>query len=77
MTRRVTILGCGSSGGVPRLGDNWGACDPGNPKNCRQRCSVLVEQSGPDGTTRVLSESSPDLRAQLLTAQVGALNAVV
>ena len=77
MTRRVTILGCGSSGGVPRLGDNWGACDPGNPKNRRQRCSVLVEQSGPDGTTRVLIDSSPDLRAQLLTAQVGALDAVV
>ncbi|MDA8723080.1 MBL fold metallo-hydrolase, partial [Planktomarina temperata] len=54
MTRRVTILGCGSSGGVPRLGGNWGACDPNNPKNRRQRCSILVEQSGPEGTTRVL-----------------------
>jgi len=77
MTRRVTILGCGSSGGVPRLGDNWGACDPNNPKNRRQRCSILVEQSGPDGTTRVLIDSSPDLRTQLLTAQVGRLDAVV
>ena len=71
MTRRVTILGCGSSGGVPRLGENWGACDPSNPKNRRQRCSILVEQFGPEGTTRVLIDSSPDLRTQLLTAQVG------
>jgi len=77
MTRRVTILGCGSSGGVPRLGGNWGACDPNNPKNRRQRCSILVEQSGPEGTTRVLIDSSPDLRTQLLTAQVGTLDAVV
>ena len=77
MTRRVTILGCGSSGGVPRLGENWGACDPSNPKNRRQRCSILVEQSRPEGTTRVLIDSSPDLRTQLLTAQVGTLDAVV
>ena len=49
MTLTATILGCGSSGGVPRPGSGWGACDPTNPKNRRRRCSILVERSGPDG----------------------------
>lgn len=75
--RRFTILGCGSSGGVPRLGGHWGRCDPANPKNRRRRCSLLVEQEGPDGITRVLIDTSPDLRAQLLDAEVGTLDAVV
>ncbi|TDL91261.1 MBL fold metallo-hydrolase [Meridianimarinicoccus aquatilis] len=74
---RVTILGCGSSGGVPRLGGNWGACDPANPRNQRRRCSVLLERETPKGITRVLIDSSPDLRAQLLDAGVGVLDAVV
>ncbi len=77
----LTILGCGSSGGVPRLsetpGGNWGACDPDNPKNRRRRCSLLVEQAGPDGTTRVLIDTSPDFRDQMLSAGVGRLDAVV
>lgn len=77
MIRRFTILGCGSSGGVPRLGGHWGACDPENPKNRRQRCSLLVEQIGPEGTTRVLIDTSPDLRDQLLQAGVGTLDAVI
>lgn len=77
MSIRVTILGCGSSGGVPRLGGQWGACDPENPKNRRMRCSLLVQQDGPDGTTRVLIDSSPDMRAQLLDANVGELDAVL
>lgn len=76
-TRRFIILGCGSSGGVPRLGGLWGACDPANPKNVRRRCSLLIEQDGPGGTTRVLIDTSPDLRQQLLDAGVGALDAVV
>ncbi|MEO0487577.1 MAG: MBL fold metallo-hydrolase [Pseudomonadota bacterium] len=75
--RRFTILGCGSSGGVPRLGGNWGACDPTNPKNRRRRCSLLIEQDGPDGTTTVLIDTSPDMREQLLDAGVGRLDAVV
>ncbi|MGR3491493.1 MAG: MBL fold metallo-hydrolase, partial [Shimia sp.] len=58
--RRFTILGCGSSGGVPRLGGHWGRCDPANPKNRRRRCSLLVEQQGPEGVTRVLIDTSPD-----------------
>ncbi len=74
---RYTILGCGSSGGVPRLGGHWGECDPGNPKNHRTRCSMLVERDGPKGTTRVLIDTTPDMRTQLLRAGVGALDAVI
>jgi len=72
-----TILGCGSSGGVPRLGGHWGDCDPENPKNTRRRCSMLVERETNDGITRVLIDSSPDLRAQLLGAGIGELDGVV
>jgi phosphoribosyl 1,2-cyclic phosphate phosphodiesterase len=77
MSYRFTILGCGSSGGVPRLGGQWGDCDPLEPKNIRRRCSLLVERDGPGGTTRVLIDTSPDMRAQLLDAGVGELDAVV
>lgn len=72
-----TVLGCGSSGGVPRLGGHWGACDPMNPKNERLRCSLLIERTDGDGVTRVLVDTSPDLRMQLLRAGVGRLDAVV
>ena len=72
-----TILGCGSSGGVPRLGGLWGDCDPKNPKNRRTRCSLLVERTTENGTTRVLIDTSPDMRQQLLTAGVGTLDAVL
>jgi phosphoribosyl 1,2-cyclic phosphate phosphodiesterase len=72
-----TILGCGSSGGVPRLGNDWGDCDPANPKNRRRRCSLLVQRKTADGTTTVLIDTSPDLREQLLDAGVGTLDAVV
>lgn len=72
-----TILGCGSSGGVPRVGGLWGDCDPSNPRNRRRRCSLLVERSGLEGTTTVLIDTSPDLREQLLSAQIGRLDAVV
>lgn len=74
---RATILGCGSSGGVPRIGGLWGDCDPANPKNHRRRCSLLLEREGPDGTTTVLVDTSPDLRMQLLDAGVGRLDGVV
>ena len=73
---RFTSLGCGSSGGVPRIGGHWGECDPDNPKNRRTRCSMLVERLGPHGITRVLIDTSPDLREQLLRAEVGELDAV-
>jgi len=72
-----TILGCGSSGGVPRIGGHWGDCDPANPKNARRRCSLLVTRETDAGTTRVLIDTSPDLRAQLLDAGVAELDAVV
>ena len=74
---RVTILGCGSSGGVPRVAQGWGRCDPSEPRNRRRRCSILVEREGPDGITRVLIDTSPDLREQLIDAGVKALDAVV
>jgi phosphoribosyl 1,2-cyclic phosphate phosphodiesterase len=74
---RFIILGCGSSGGVPRLGNNWGDCDPQNPRNSRLRCSLLVEREDSGGTTRVLIDTTPDMRQQLLNAGVGVLDAVV
>ena len=72
-----TILGCGSSGGVPRLGGHWGECDPTNPKNRRRRCALLVERVTETGITRVLIDTSPDLREQLLGAEVGRLDGVI
>jgi phosphoribosyl 1,2-cyclic phosphate phosphodiesterase len=78
MTLRLTILGCGSSAGVPRVGVGWGACDPNNPKNRRRRCSVLLERVGHDGgKTTVLVDTGPDLRDQLLGADVRRLDAVL
>ena len=78
MTRlRFTILGCGSSGGVPRIGNLWGDCDPANPRNRRSRCSLLIERITEAGTTRVLIDTAPDMRDQLLAADVTALDAVV
>lgn len=74
---RFTILGCGSSGGVPRLGGHWGECDPENPKNTRRRCSLLIERIGEAGTTRVLIDTTPDLRSQMLDAGIGELSGVV
>lgn len=77
MTYTFTILGCGSSGGVPRVGQGWGACDPDNPKNRRRRCSLLVERDSAEGRTTVLIDTSPDLREQLLGANVAAIDAVL
>ncbi len=77
MTLRVTILGCGSSGGVPRPGSGWGACDPANPLNRRRRCSILIERVGRRGVTSVLVDTGPDLREQLIAARVEHLDAVI
>jgi phosphoribosyl 1,2-cyclic phosphate phosphodiesterase len=75
---RATILGCGASPGVPRIGNEWGACDPNEPKNRRLRCSLLVERfGGGSRPTRVLVDSGPDVRAQLLAANVGAVDGVI
>lgn len=77
MTMRFTILGCGSSGGVPRVGQGWGDCDPNNPKNRRRRCSLLVERISAAGKTAVLVDTGPDLREQLLGANITKLDGVL
>lgn len=77
MSLTFTILGCGSSMGVPRVALGWGDCDPNEPKNRRRRCSLLVERTGPGGRTRVLVDCSPDLREQLLGAEVDWLDGVL
>lgn len=76
MSLTLTILGCGSSGGVPRIGNNWGNCDPNEPLNMRKRCSVLLEKRQNETATRVLVDTSPDLVAQLNSVNVGALDGV-
>jgi phosphoribosyl 1,2-cyclic phosphate phosphodiesterase len=76
MTLTLTILGSGSSAGVPRPALGWGACDPGNPKNRRRRCSLLVERVSDAGVTRVVIDTSPDLREQLIDANVDHIDAV-
>jgi phosphoribosyl 1,2-cyclic phosphate phosphodiesterase len=73
----LTILGCGSSAGVPRVAQGWGACDPNNPRNRRRRCSVLVAREGPKGRTQTLVDTSPDLREQLIDANVASLDVVL
>lgn len=70
---KITVLGCGSSGGVPLIGNVWGDCDPQNPRNRRTRASVLVEK---DDTT-VLVDTSPDMRQQLLDCGLKTLDAVL
>jgi phosphoribosyl 1,2-cyclic phosphate phosphodiesterase len=70
---KVTILGCGGSGGVPLLGNHWGACDPNNPRNRRRRVSVLVQQ----GDINIIIDTSPDFRAQMLDAGIKHLNAIL
>jgi phosphoribosyl 1,2-cyclic phosphate phosphodiesterase len=77
MTLTFTILGCGSSGGVPRPALGWGACDPRNPRNRRRRTSLLIERRNAHGTTRVLVDTPPDLREQLLDAEVDGLDGVL
>lgn len=67
------MLGCGTSSGVPRIGNDWGACDPAEPRNARRRVSILVNA----GDTTILVDTSPDLRAQLLDAKVARVDAVI
>ena len=74
---RLTILGCSSSPGVPRIGNDWGACDPANPKNRRRRCAALVERIGASGRTVVALDCGPDFREQMLSAKVTHLDGVV
>jgi len=70
---KLTLLGCGTSFGVPRIGNDWGLCDPAEPRNRRRRVSILVEHDG----ARILVDTGPDLREQLLGAGVARLDAVI
>ncbi|HEU4960035.1 MAG TPA: MBL fold metallo-hydrolase [Sphingomonas sp.] len=70
---KVRILGSGTSSGVPRIGNDWGACDPNEPRNRRTRVSILVETA----TTRILVDTTPDMREQLLAANVSDVDAVI
>jgi phosphoribosyl 1,2-cyclic phosphate phosphodiesterase len=75
---RLTILGCGSSPGVPRITGDWGACDPANPKNRRMRAAALVERISPTGgKTVVVIDTGPDFRSQMLMAAAERIDAVV
>ena len=70
---KLTILGCGTSGGIPVIGNRWGSCDPTNPRNRRSRSSAMVEWNG----KRILIDSSPDLRSQLLSTEIDDVDAVL
>jgi phosphoribosyl 1,2-cyclic phosphate phosphodiesterase len=78
-TLEFTLLGCGSSGGVPRADGDWGACDPANPKNLRSRCSLLVRRpgEGADASTTLIVDTSPDLRMQTALAGAKRLDAIL
>jgi len=75
----ITILGCGSSGGVPRADGEWGACDPADPRNNRTRCSLLVRRKGEgaDKETTVVVDTSPDFRLQTAYAGVKRMDAIL
>ena len=70
---KVTVLGCGSSTGVPMIGPYWGACDPTNPKNRRRRAAIVVDSA----ETRILVDTPPEIREQLLDCRVGDLDAAL
>lgn len=77
MTLVATILGCASSGGVPRPGSGWGRCDPAEPRNLRRRCALHVARHGPDGVTSLLVDTGPDLRLQLIDNDIKHLDGVL
>ena len=77
MSLDIVILGCGSSGGVPRVAQGWGQCDPTNPKNRRRRCAIMVEQSGESAPTRLLVDAGADLREQLIAENIHRIDAVL
>jgi phosphoribosyl 1,2-cyclic phosphate phosphodiesterase len=70
---KVRILGCGTSSGVPRLGNDWGMCNPAEPRNRRLRVSILISL----GDTNILVDTGPDIREQLLAADVHSIDAVI
>jgi phosphoribosyl 1,2-cyclic phosphate phosphodiesterase len=76
-TLEITILGCGSSGGVPRADGDWGICDPNEPRNFRTRCSLLVRRVGEGPETTVIVDASPELRIQTAKAGVRRCDAIL
>ncbi len=70
---RVTVLGCGTSGGVPRIGNVWGVCDPAEPRNRRRRSSILVQGK----TTNLIVDTTPDMREQCLDVGLERLDAAL
>src|SRR5450631_3316825 len=75
MTLTLTILGCGSSAGVPRPALGWGACDPDNPRNRRRRCSLLAERTSHEGITRIVIDTPPEALKDLAAASIAHLDA--
>ena len=71
---KLIVLGSGTSTGVPRIGNEWGRCDPTEPKNRRSRVSIIVESAA---GARILVDTSPDLRQQLLANEIASVDAVV
>lgn len=74
---RLTILGCSSSPGVPRISGDWGACDPANPRNRRRRASAMLQRISTTGTTTVIYDCGPDFREQMLSGRVARIDAVI
>ncbi|MCW3797489.1 MBL fold metallo-hydrolase [Sphingomonas sp. BN140010] len=70
---KLRVLGCGTSSGVPRLGNDWGTCDPADPRNKRSRAAALLEVAG----TRILIDCGPDMREQLNAAEIGEVDRVI
>ena len=77
MKLKFTVLGCGSSGGVPRIDGDWGSCDPNEPKNRRRRCSLLTQAETSQGVTNIVIDTSPDLREQIIDAGINRIDAVL
>ena len=77
MSFTATILGCGSSAGVPRVAQGWGACDPSNPKNRRRRCALHIERTGLAGSTEIVVDLGPDIREQLLDRRAMRIDAIL
>jgi phosphoribosyl 1,2-cyclic phosphate phosphodiesterase len=76
-TLRLTILGCGSSPGTPRIIGDWGNCDPANPKNRRRRAAAMVQRISDSGVTTVVIDTGPDFREQMIAAKVARIDAVL
>lgn len=76
---KLRILGCGTSSGVPRIGGDWGACDPAEPRNRRTRSSLLIEANGKgaERSERLLVDCGPDLRTQLLASEIGSIDRLI